>query len=207
MFYLTNLISSDYDVYGICSQFLVLRQPPSYLARCFPLCADILRDSLIIFDNIPNQEYRRNDAVVTDILNYIKINDKLSTTGQPSPDQFNVIADAGFTSVINLAMPDSTNALPDEGGFVSEQGMNYFHIPVSFEAPTIEHLHLFLNLLRILEGNKVWIHCALNWRVSAFMYHYQTSVLKLSDAEIVPLLKSWEPDEIWLNFLKLDLVD
>ncbi len=31
MFYLTNLISPDYDIYGICSQFLVLGQPPSYL--------------------------------------------------------------------------------------------------------------------------------------------------------------------------------
>ena len=31
--YLTNLISSDYDVCGICSQFLVLRQPPRRLSE------------------------------------------------------------------------------------------------------------------------------------------------------------------------------
>jgi len=139
---------------------------------------------------------------IKDILNYIKINENLSTSGQPSPDQFKVIADTGFSSVINLAMPDSTNALPDEGGFVSEHGMNYFHIPVAFDAPTINHLHLFLKLMKILEGEKIWVHCALNWRVSAFMYHYQTSVLKLSEDTCVPMLDSWQPDDIWQEFLK-----
>jgi len=42
LFYLTNLISSDYDVYGICSQFLVLGQPPSGTQRNF----DSYKDSL-----------------------------------------------------------------------------------------------------------------------------------------------------------------
>ena len=138
------------------------------------------------------------------ILNTIVINERITTSGQPSPNQFFEIADTGFTSVINLAMPDSTNALPDEGGFVTEAGMNYFHIPVPFEAPTRSHLNLFLKLMRILEQEKVWVHCALNWRVSAFMHHYQRGALKLSEAERVPMLKNWEPDKIWLEFLRLN---
>ena len=107
---------------------------------------------------------------IENILNYIKINENLCTSGQPSPDQFQEIASAGFTSVINLAMPDSTNALPDEGGFVSEQAMNYFHIPVAFDAPTIMHLYLFL---------------------------------KLDDSKRISMLKTWEPDNTWREFLKL----
>ncbi|KAG1661908.1 Amino-acid acetyltransferase [Nymphon striatum] len=55
-----------------------------------------------------------------------------------------------FQHVINLAMHDSDNALPEEGSFVAEAGMNYFHIPVSFEAPTEDHLRLFLKQMRIL---------------------------------------------------------
>ena len=138
-----------------------------------------------------------------DILNTIVINDRISTSGQPSPNQFTEIAEAGFTSVINLAMPDSTNALPDEGGFVTEVGMNYFHIPVSFEAPTHKHLSLFLKLMKTLDGEKVWVHCALNWRVSAFMEHYQKHALALPEHEVVAMLESWEPDEVWQKFLKL----
>jgi len=137
------------------------------------------------------------------ILNYLKITENISTSGQPAPDQFKMIADAGFSSVINLAMPDSTNALPDEGGFVVEQGMNYFHIPVPFDAPTVKHLDLFLKLMEMLAGEKIWVHCALNWRVSAFMYHYQTSILQLPDNKRIPMLKSWEPDAIWKEFLAL----
>ncbi len=100
-------------------------------------------------------------------------------------------------------MPDSTNALPDEGGFVTEAGMNYFHMPVPFEAPTRKHLSLFLKLMKTLEKDKIWVHCALNWRVSAFMYHYQKNTLKLPDDERVAMLESWEPDEVWQDFLGL----
>lgn len=157
-----------------------------------------------------------NTEKTKNILNYIKINKNISTSGQPSPAEFKQIAATGFTSVINLAMPDSTNALPDEGGLVSEQEMNYFHIPVAFDKPTIEHLHLFLKLMEItideqsgdLETKKkVWVHCALNWRVSAFMYHYQKNILKLADAEHTPMLDSWKPDEIWKDFLALETIN
>ncbi len=137
------------------------------------------------------------------ILNTIVINERITTSGQPSPNQFEDIAKAGFTCIINLAMPDSTNALPDEGGFVSEAGMNYFHIPVPFEAPTRSHLSLFLKLMKVLEKDKVWVHCALNWRVSAFMAHYQKGTLKLSESKRVPMLESWQPDEVWQEFLSL----
>ena len=137
------------------------------------------------------------------ILNYIKISDQIGTSGQPTPRQFQDIADAGFSTVINLAMPDSDNALPDEGGFVSELGMNYFHIPVPFDAPRREHLRLFLALMEILQKEKVWIHCALNMRVSAFMKHYQIRVMKRSASEQVPMLAGWQPDDIWQNFLEI----
>ena len=140
---------------------------------------------------------------ITKILNFIQISELISTSGQPSPSQFTDIADAGFSSVINLAMPDSTNALPDEGGFVSEAGMNYFHIPVPFDAPQAKHLALFLKLMKALEGEKIWVHCALNWRVSAFMLHYQKVVMKRTSAEQIPMLEEWKPDNVWQEFLKL----
>ena len=138
-----------------------------------------------------------------DILNTIIISDKVGTSGQPSPNQFQDIANAGYTSVVNLAMPDSTDALPDEGEFVTELGMNYFHIPVPFDAPTRKHLSLFLKIMKAVDEEKVWVHCALNMRVSAFMQHYQRSVLKRSDCEIIPTLEGWKLEDVWQNFLKI----
>jgi len=146
------------------------------------------------------------ESLETKCLNYISINERLASSGQPTPLQFDDIAEAGFKHVINLAMHDSTDALYEEGGLVSEAGMNYFHIPVPFDAPTKEHLTLFLNLMAMLDGEKVWVHCAYNWRASAFTYHYQCSILSLSPETIkMPILERWEPDEVWQEFLEIEL--
>ncbi|WP_299879082.1 protein tyrosine phosphatase family protein [uncultured Cocleimonas sp.] len=144
---------------------------------------------------------------IKDIFNFIEISDAISTSGQPTPFEFEVIANAGFQHVINLAMHDSDNALPEEGSFVAEAGMNYFHIPVPFDAPTIDHLQLFLKQMSILEGDKVWVHCALNHRISAFMQHYQRSVMHRTEDEIIPMVATWKPSEVWQEFIKLDLKD
>ena len=142
----------------------------------------------------------------TQCFNYIPLSDNLASSGQPTPLQFDAIASAGFKYIINLAMHDSSDALYEEGGLVSEAGMNYFHIPVPFDAPSIEHLKLFLNLMMILKDEKVWVHCAYNWRASAFINHYQRSILQIAPESIVmPILKQWEPDEIWQKFLALEL--
>ncbi len=139
------------------------------------------------------------------ILNYIQINKRIATSGQPAPAEFQSIAKAGYNVVINLAMPDSTNALPDEGGFVTESGLNYCHLPVPFEAPTLKHLLLFFKLMKALEDEKIWVHCALNWRVSAFMQHYQKLVLNLPEVKRVAMIKDWKPDPVWQDFLKLEI--
>jgi protein tyrosine phosphatase (PTP) superfamily phosphohydrolase (DUF442 family) len=144
-------------------------------------------------------------SLETQILNYIPINKKLATSGQPTPIQIEAIAAAAYDSVINLAMHDSTDALYEEGGMVSKEGMNYFHIPVPFEAPTAKHLQLFLNLMKALDGQKIWLHCAYNWRASAFIYHYKRKVLGLTSADELEMLvlQQWQPDEAWQAFFEL----
>jgi hypothetical protein len=39
--------------------------------------------------------------------------------------------------VINLAMPNSENAIPEEGYIVTARSMTYVHIPVPFDAPML----------------------------------------------------------------------
>ncbi len=48
------------------------------------------------------------------ILNYIKINELISTSGQPKIEELELIANEGFEVVINLAMPTTSNALEYE---------------------------------------------------------------------------------------------
>jgi protein tyrosine phosphatase (PTP) superfamily phosphohydrolase (DUF442 family) len=142
------------------------------------------------------------------IHNYVPMTDRIATSGQPLPEQFTAIAKAGYRSVINLAMPDSDRAVRDEGWIVSRLGLYYFHIPVPFAAPRPEHVRLFCGLLQSLEAlpdHRVWVHCILNYRVSAFVYHYLSKVQGLTEAEArSSMFQSWQPDEVWSDLLAWD---
>lgn len=140
------------------------------------------------------------------ILNYIKINELISTSGQPTIKQFEQIAQDGFEVVVNLALHDSSNAIENEDKVVTGLGMAYFHIPVNFEEPKLSDVKLFLNTLQALGSNKVWVHCAFNYRVSAFMYVYHKYVLQTPFDEVdLSMFEQWSPDENWQRLMKIDI--
>ncbi len=129
---------------------------------------------------------------------YFKVSDFVATSGQPTEAQFSEIADAGYSLVVNLALPTSTHALANERDIVESAGMTYVHIPVSWETPQLSDLQSFFEIMQSAEGKKVWVHCALNMRVSCFMYLYRSLVLGLPDAEAkYPMSEIWQPDGAW----------
>lgn len=136
------------------------------------------------------------------ILNFLPISAHLGTSGQPGPDQFATLAAGGYEVVINLAMPTSTNALPNEASLVLEQGMEYVHIPVVWEAPTLDDFERFLAAMDRCQGRKVLVHCALNMRVSCFVLLYR--VLRQGvplDEAWQAVHEIWQPDLVWLSFV------
>lgn len=143
-----------------------------------------------------------------EILNYIKINDNISTSGQPSALEFESIAKSGFDVVINLALSNASNALENEDKCVSELGMTFIHIPVDFEEPTVKDLKIFLTLLYSLmtSGKKIWIHCAKNYRVSIFMYVYHKYILNTPiDKVDMRVFQEWTPSPKWQELMKVDM--
>ena len=136
------------------------------------------------------------------IINYRQLSDMLGTAGQPTREQFAAIANAGFQVVINLAMPASTNTLHHESELVSAQGMEYHHIPVVWEAPQKEDLQKFFALMDQNHERKILVHCALNMRVSCFVYLYR--VLRLvypSVSAWQDVLAIWTPNPVWQRFV------
>lgn len=139
------------------------------------------------------------------ILNYVQVTEDIGTSGQPTKEQFSQIAVAGYSAVINLASHDSDGAISNEGSIIASLGMSYVHIPVPFDCPTVEHLKLFCRVMESLRGRRIWVHCAVNYRVSAFLYHYLRAVRKLGDTESrSAMFDRWAPDEIWREFLALE---
>ena len=109
----------------------------------------------------------------------------------------------GIEAVINLALPTSSNALPGEAELVTLQGIAYTQIPVIWERPELQQLEQFFGVLKAFEGSKVWVHCAKNMRVSAFIYLYRR--MQLGDNMEVaafPMREVWVPNETWQAFIR-----
>jgi len=146
-------------------------------------------------------------ASLKEITNYVRMADDIGSSGQPTRTQFADIAEAGFQVVINLALPSSDHAIAEEGSIVTGLGMRFVHIPVDFAAPTVADLKQFIGVMEAFRGSKIWVHCVVNARVSAFLYHYLGKVRGLPEADCrSPVLERWAPqmDEVWKAFLALD---
>lgn len=141
--------------------------------------------------------------MLSEINNFYYLTDQIAASGQPSEAQFAEIRDAGYEVVINLALHDNPEySLPDEKGTVEKLGMRYIHIPVQFDHPTTEDLEKFFQAMQENESRKVLVHCAMNYRVSAFMGLYLRIVNRMSHEEsFVLMCKVWEPDEVWAAFI------
>ena len=143
---------------------------------------------------------------LAEIYNFRAIGERLGTAGQPSEEQFQAVRQAGFEAVINLALPTSDNALADEGSIVTGLGMSYVHIPVNFQAPALEDFRTFCRVMAAFEGRQVFVHCAANKRVSAFVFLYRVlhQGVGITEAER-DLHAIWEPDEAWDRFIRSEL--
>jgi protein tyrosine phosphatase (PTP) superfamily phosphohydrolase (DUF442 family) len=144
------------------------------------------------------------ETILEEINAFLHISDDLATSGQIAYDQIELIKEAGFEVVINLAVADEArNGL--EGFLVTQQGLSYIHIPVSWQNPSQRDLQFFFDIMEANRGRKVYVHCFANMRVSAFVYLYRTLHEGVSEEEALADLKeSWDPMETeqWAKFIE-----
>ena len=138
------------------------------------------------------------------IRNYRVVDARLASSGQPNETDLAAIAAAGYEVVINLALHDDPRyALADEAGTVAALGLAYVHIPVQFAAPQASDLTRFMRALDDYRTHRVWIHCAANYRVSAFLGLYRMRTTDCSREQAFALMDSvWQPDAVWSTFIE-----
>lgn len=139
-----------------------------------------------------------------DILNHYQITDLIASSGQPTSEQFRELAAQGYGVIINLVMPEHRQSICTEGSLVTTLGMTFIHSPVPFDAPSENHYREFTGYMDALKDRKVWVHCIVNARVSAFFFRYLQEVRGFSALKPAsPLLKAWMPemDEVWKDFI------
>jgi protein tyrosine phosphatase (PTP) superfamily phosphohydrolase (DUF442 family) len=141
-----------------------------------------------------------------EIINYLEIDPLLGTAGQPEKEEFSAVKAAGYELVINLLPPSSTDALPGEPALVASLGMDYISIPVIWERPTSANLAQFFESLRTNRARKVFAHCAMNMRVSAFVFLYRVLEERVqAEVAIEAMHMIWEPIPVWQSFIDEEL--
>jgi protein tyrosine phosphatase (PTP) superfamily phosphohydrolase (DUF442 family) len=116
------------------------------------------------------QTYEIDQNIVEEaqVLNLKVPEQQILASGQPTEEQFQLLADAGVRHVINLR-PMAEQEW-DEGTFIASLDMEYHSIPVAGSAGvTRENAQSLYDLLATLEGEPVIVHCASGNRVGALV--------------------------------------
>lgn len=151
---------------------------------------------------LPNLKAKDIEA----IYNYYRVPNLFETSGQPSKEELKLIAKKGYEVVINLA-PNSMieGSVINEREILERVNVRYIHIPVDFFRPSAVSFEEFVSNLEKNKNKKIWVHCAANMRVSAFVYKYRRDILKQSHTEIINDMEIiWTPNKTWKSFLDLD---
>ena len=136
------------------------------------------------------------------IYNWRRLDDRITTSGQPTESQLVDLVAIGVRHVVNLGLYSHEKALPDEAASVRRLGMDYTHIPVDFKNPTESDFSQFCTVIDQLKQMPIHVHCIANYRVSAFFYRYRRDVLGLDERQSRADMEGvWQPDAVWAAFI------
>jgi protein tyrosine phosphatase (PTP) superfamily phosphohydrolase (DUF442 family) len=136
------------------------------------------------------------------IYHWRRLDDRTTTSGQPTEPELADIRALGVSHIINLGLHTHEKALPDEAASVSRLDMTYIHIPVDFQNPTDQDFDRFCTVMEQLQGASVHVHCIANYRVSAFFYRYRRDVLDMDETRArAEMEEIWRPEGVWAAFI------
>lgn len=142
------------------------------------------------------------DIPCMDAENTVQVFDGLWCSGQLSAADIARLPGLGIATVINLALPTSSNALPGEAERVTALGLNYVQIPVEWKRPQTTQFQLFVGVMAAFGARPVWLHCAKNMRASAFVYLYRKLIRGEPEEQALwPMRSIWTPNPVWLQWM------
>jgi uncharacterized protein (TIGR01244 family) len=142
---------------------------------------------------------------IEDSYNFRRIDGRVTTSGLVSREQLEALRSEGYDAVINLLPESNDRSVPDEAQIVQEQGLDYVYIPVDFDAPTRGDFEAFTTAMDAHASQKVHVHCAANYRVTAFYALYALRNGSCTAAEADALIHDvWDPADhpAWHAFIE-----
>jgi protein tyrosine phosphatase (PTP) superfamily phosphohydrolase (DUF442 family) len=141
-------------------------------------------------------------ADLDEISNYREYSPLFSSSGQPSASQLEAVAQDGFKRVIYLAFSDNQTAIEKEDRVVKSLGLDYVHIPVDFDKPTIDDFEDFAAVMNRDQNSRTLLHCQINLRASTFSFLYRVIYGGVPMATAKEDLDAiWQPNPDWFSFI------
>ena len=136
------------------------------------------------------------------LLNRIDYSPSLTTSGQPTEAELALIAAAGYDRVIFLAFTSHPKAVAHEDDMVRGLGVQFIHIPVEWESPSLGDFAAFAAVMQAHGGARTLVHCEVNFRASVFGFLYQVLYEGADLDEAMSLMQSiWVPNATWDAFI------
>lgn len=137
-----------------------------------------------------------------EINNFHFVSEQLASSGMLDLKQYDHIKAYGFKHVINLIPGNQIK----ERKHVQSLGLSYQQIPVDWGHPKAADFAEFVELMQAYGDDKVYVHCEMNMRASAFVYLYRVLHLGVNKAEAEKdLLRIWQPQGTWQQFIQQTL--
>ena len=158
----------------------------------------------VLHDALASKHYEGDSMSDDEMRNVLRVDEHTLTAGQPTEEQLRAVAAEGVEVVINLATISPRYSLPDEAGLVRSLGLEYVHLPVDWDNPLPADFEAFSSTIDASAGRHVFIHCAANFRVTAFYGLYAMRRLGWTEAQADALrAQIWQHHQypIWERFV------
>lgn len=141
---------------------------------------------------------------IANSYNFRPVSERLTTSGVVGGNRLKGLAAEDYQAVVNLLPDSSEHAVAGEREIIEAQGCSYVYIPVDFSQPTVADFDRFAAALDELGERKLHLHCAANYRVSAFYALYARQRGLWGDMEAEQFVAGlWNPRRFppWLQFM------
>lgn len=136
--------------------------------------------------------------------NFKEVNELVSCSGTLKNVRLQSFLDEGYFAVINLLPDESEYAVEEEKNELEKLGIHYIHIPIDWDKPINADFDLFELTMDDIKGKKVHIHCAANFRATAFYAIYAYRKVGWTRIKVNEFIGSiWQLSEypVWDKFV------
>lgn len=182
----------------------VQRMWQQYAAVCEYVPPATLAEAGRLFGGFESVRLPLQPLPLSHLPNHVQVDARLGTSGFLTAESLDEIADAGYRVLVNLLPADHRSTLADEADRAARRDMRYHHIPVDFAAPQEADLRAFETTMQGVNPDaRVWVHCAANYRVTAFIALYGSRRLGWDRERAEALIAEvWTPDDTWRAFIE-----